>query len=244
MNIASNSDIDVSDPTTFNGDHEAIGLSPASSAFRSALDLKLTRLQRDVLRMGALVESSCLLAREALCDRNIDAAKHLKKHDKQVDQLYRQIEVDCVNLITLEAPVTRDLRLVSALMQMIRDLERIGDYAKDIGEVSLKLFPYPVHGTMDQIQIMLDRCRSMVAMSLLSLSELDVNAGHEIKKKDDVVDDDYDRLYELLVQTPPIAGNVEPTVLLVLVIRYLERIADHATNIGRRVVFVVTGERH
>ncbi len=193
--------------------------------------------------MGALVESSCLLAREALCDRNIDAAKNLKKHDKQVDQLYRQIEVDCINLITLEAPVTQDLRLVSALMQMIRDLERIGDYAKDIGEVSLRLFPYPAHGAMDQIQVMLDRCRSMVALSLLSLSELDVEAGREIKEKDDVVDDDYERLYELLVQGP-VSRSVEPTVLLVLVIRYLERIADHATNIGRRVVFVVTGERH
>ncbi|MEM9806636.1 MAG: phosphate signaling complex protein PhoU [Cyanobacteria bacterium P01_D01_bin.56] len=214
-----------------------------TATFRSALDLKLTRLQRDVLRMGALVESSCLLAREALCDRNIDAARNLKVHDKQVDQLYRQIEVDCINLITLEAPVTRDLRLVSALMQMIRDLERIGDYAKDIGEVSLKLFPYPPHGAMDQVQVMLDRCRSMVAMSLLSLSELDVQAGHEIKQKDDVVDDDYDRLYELFVQTPPTTSTIEPTVLLVLVIRYLERIADHATNIGRRVVFVVTGER-
>ncbi|MEM7795001.1 MAG: phosphate signaling complex protein PhoU [Cyanobacteria bacterium P01_C01_bin.118] len=221
-------------------DSQPFGAAPT---FRSALDLKLTRLQRDVLRMGALVESSCLLAREALCDRNIDAAKSLKKHDKQIDQLYRQIEVDCINLITLEAPVTRDLRLVSALMQMIRDLERIGDYSKDIGEVSLKLFPYPPHDAMDQVQVMLDRCRSMVALSLLSLSELDAEAGMEIKEKDDVVDDDYDRLYDLFVQTPAMGSNIEPTVLLVLVIRYLERIADHATNIGRRVVFVVTGER-
>ncbi|MEO0352622.1 MAG: PhoU domain-containing protein, partial [Cyanobacteria bacterium P01_A01_bin.15] len=74
------------------------------------------------------------------------------------------------------------------------------------------------------------------------LSELDVEAGLEIKQKDDVVDDDYERLYTLLVQAP-ISSSAEPTVLLVLAIRYLERIADHATNIGRRVVFVVTGER-
>lgn len=239
MNTASSS-IDSISPTASNHPSKSSG---GSSKFRSALDLKLTRIQRDVLRMGALVESSCLLAREALCDRNIDAAKSLKQHDKQVDQLYRQIEVDCVNLITLESPVTRDVRLVSALMQMIRDLERIGDYAKDIGEVSLKLFPYPIHDAMEQIKVMLDRCRSMVALSLLSLSELDVEVGREIKEKDDVVDDDYERLFALLAQTP-VAGTVEPTVLLVLVIRYLERIADHATNIGRRVVFVVTGERH
>ncbi|MDV3348788.1 phosphate transport system regulatory protein PhoU [Leptolyngbyaceae cyanobacterium CCMR0082] len=240
MNTAS-SDVESINPTVSNNIEQPLNVSPT---FRSALDLKLTRLQRDVLRMGALVESSCLLAREALCDRNIDAAKNLKKHDKQVDYLYRQIEVDCINLITLESPVTRDVRLVSALMQMIRDLERIGDYAKDIGEVSLKLFPYPPHDAIEQIQVMLDRCRSMVALSLLSLSELDVDAGREIKEKDDVVDDDYERLFDLLVQSPTAASNVEPTVLLVLVIRYLERIADHATNIGRRVVFVVTGERH
>lgn len=240
MNTTS-SGIDDINSTVSNVVGSSVGVS---SPFRSVLDLKLTRLQRDVLRMGALIESSCLLAREALCDRNIDAARNLKIHDKQVDQLYRQIEVDCINLITLESPVTQDMRLVSALMQMIRDLERIGDYAKDIGEVSLKLFPYPTHGAMDEIQIMLDRCRSMVALSLLSLSELDVNAGREIKEKDDVVDDDYDRLFELLVQTSVSGGNIEPTVLLVLVIRYLERIADHATNIGRRVVFVVTGERN
>ena len=238
MNPASSS-VDGSDALKLNRDNQAVAVA---STFRSALDLKLTRLQRDVLRMGALVETSCLFAREALCDRNIDAAKRLKKHDKQVDQLYRQIEVDCINLITLESPVTRDLRLVSALMQMIRDLERIGDYAKDIGEVSLRLFPYPTHQAMDQVQVMLDRCRSMVALSLMSLSEMDVEAGNEIKIKDDVVDDDYDRLYDIFVQSP-VAGSVEPTVLLVLVIRYLERIADHATNIGRRVVFVVTGER-
>lgn len=239
MNTASSS-VGQDDSTVLGVKKQSLG---GSAQVRSALDLKLTRLQRDVLRMGALVESSCLLARAALCDRNIDAANQLKLHDKQVDQLYRQIEVDCINLITLEAPVTQDLRLVSALMQMIRDLERIGDYSKDIGEVSLKLFPYPTHDAMDQVKVMLDRCRSMVALSLLSLSELDADAGREIKSKDDVVDDDYDRLYDIIVQTP-MAGSVEPTVLLVLVIRYLERIADHATNIGRRVFFVVTGERH
>lgn len=227
-------------PSDKSGKPDELNLSSFS---RPSLERKLMRVQRDVLRMGALVENSCLLAKEALCDRNLDAARKLKPHDKNIDQLYRQIEMDCVNLITLEAPVTQDLRLVSALTQMIRDLERIGDYSKDIGEVALKLFPYPVHDCMGQIETMLDRCRSMVALSLMSLSELNVEAGYEIKEKDDVVDDDYDRIYNLLVQTPTNSPTIEPTVLLVLVIRYLERIADHATNVGRRVVFVVTGER-
>lgn len=210
---------------------------------RPSLDRKIMRIQHDVLRMGALVENSCLLAREALCDRSLESARKIPAQDKQIDRLYRQIEVDCVNLLNLEAPVTQDLRLVSTFMQMIRDLERIGDYTKSIGNAAVQLFPYPVPDCMDQVQVMLDRCRSMVALCLISLSELDPVAGREIKRKDDVVDDDYARLYQHLVKAPCETGIVEPIVLMVLVIRALERIADHATNVGRRVTYVVTGER-
>ncbi|MEO0539772.1 MAG: phosphate signaling complex protein PhoU [Cyanobacteria bacterium P01_A01_bin.105] len=210
---------------------------------RPSLERRLRRVHRDMLRMGALVEQSCLLAKEALCDRNLESAKQLKPHDKVIDQLYRQIEVDCINILSLESPVTQDLRKISAFVQMIRDLERIGDYAKDIGDVAIKLFPYPVHECMPTVQVMLDRCRSMVALCLAALSEFDAAAGAEIKQKDDLVDDDYDQLYEQLVQTPMAVTTMEPVVLLVLVIRYLERIADHATNVGRRVTFIITGER-
>lgn len=212
-------------------------------SLRTTFERQLRRVQRDVLRMGALVEYSCILAREALCDRNLEAAQQLVAHDKQIDQFYRQIELDCINLLTLQAPVTQDLRLISAFMQLVRDLERIGDYAQDIGEVAITLFPYPHHPCMDRIQTMLDRCRSMVAMSLVALSNLDAERGLEIKQKDDAVDADYAELYNLLAHQRDLPGLVEPVVLLVLVIRYLERIADHATNIGKRVAYIVTGER-
>ena len=91
---------------------------------------------------------------------------------------------------------------------------------------------------------MLDRCRAMLAMSLESLIHLDAELGQGIKHKDDLVDMDYETLYESLVRSPLRAGEtVESIVLLVLVIRYLERMADHATNIGNRVVYIVTGKR-
>ena len=214
-------------------------LSPS----RPSLDRRLIRIQRDVLKMAALVEDSCLLARSALCRRDLEAAKKIPIQDKQIDAFYRQIEVDCTNLLGLEAPVTQDLRLVSAFMQMVRDLERIGDYSKSIGSLAIKLFPHPVHDCMGEIETMFDRCRSLVALCLRSLSELDPEAGRSIKQKDDLVDDDYDRLYEQLVNTSCTVGSVEPIVSLVLVIRSLERIADHATNVGKRVTYVVTGER-
>lgn len=200
-------------------------------------------MQRDVLRMGALVENSCLLARKALFERDLEAAKQLVIQDKQVDQLYRQIEVDCVNLMALQAPVSQDLRLLSAVMQMIRDLERIGDYAQDLGEVAIKLFSHPTHPCMERIQTMCDRCRAMLAMSLEALADLDAAAGLEVKLRDDAVDSDYEAVYSQLAHQTNVPGSVEPIVLMVLVIRYMERMADHATNIGKRVAYIVTGQR-
>jgi len=234
------SERDYSDADRHNLNNSPEWLSPVS---RPGLDRRLIRLQRDVLKMGALVENSCLLAREALCDRNLDAAKKIPVQDKQIDALYRQIEVDCTILLSLEAPVTQDLRLVSAFMQMVRDLERIGDYTKSIGNSAIKLFTYPVHDCMSEIETMLDRCRSMVALCLRCLSELNSEAGIELKIKDDIVDDDYDRIYQQLIAAQPVNGSIEPIILMVLVIRALERIADHATNVGKRVTYVVTGER-
>lgn len=215
----------------------------SSQPTRIQFERQLRRVQRDVLRMGALVENSCWLARKALFEQDLDAPHQIALQDKQIDHLYRQIELDCVNLIALQSPVTRDLRLLSALMQLIRDLERIGDYAEDLGEIAVKLFAYPVHPCMGRVQIMLDRCRAMLAMGLAALSDMDAESGLDIKLKDDAVDSDYESLYNLLARQTDVQGSIEPFILLVLVIRHLERMADHATNIGNRVAYIVTGQR-
>ena len=217
--------------------------SSSQNTTRTHFERQIKGVQQDVLRMGALVESSCWLARRALLERDLDAATAVDLQDKRIDQLYRQIEIDCVNLMALQSPVSQDLRLLSALMQLVRDLERIGDYATDIGELAVKLFPYPESAIMERVGLMLDRCRAMVALSLESLSNLDLEAAKAIKHKDDAVDTDYEELYTCLVQTPDLNQGVEPIVIIVLVIRCLERIADHATNVGNRVVYIVTGKR-
>ncbi|AFY65165.1 phosphate signaling complex protein PhoU [Geitlerinema sp. PCC 7407] len=220
--------------------------SPADDSQRTRVhfDRQVRRLQRDVLRMGALVENSCWLAYQALFDQDLEAADKLGPHDKQVDQLYRQIELDCVSILALQAPVTQDLRLLSAIMQLVRDLERIGDYAQDLGDIAIKLFAYPVHPCMEQVQTMFDRCWAMLAMSLAALSDLDAQSGLDVKERDDMVDSDYETLYDVLAHQSDVQGSVEPIVLMVLAIRYLERMADHATNIGQRVAYIVTGQRH
>ncbi|MGV0026368.1 phosphate signaling complex protein PhoU [Phormidesmis priestleyi] len=210
---------------------------------RIHFERQLKRIQRDVLRMGALVENSCCLARQALFEQDLGAPQRIVTQDKQIDRLYKQIELECVNLIALQSPVAQDLRLLSALMQLVRDLERIGDYAKNLGDVAVRLFPYPVSPHMGEIRMMFDRCRAMLAMSLAALSNLDAESGLEVKLKDDAVDSDYENLYTVLAHQSDIQGVVEPIVLLVLLIRHLERMADHATNIGKRVAYIVTGQR-
>jgi len=217
--------------------------SSSSNSERLHFERSLRRLEQDVLRMGALVENSFRLSHKALFSQNLEAAQALPLLDKQIDRYYRQIELDCASLMTLEAPVAQDLRLLSAFMQLVRDLERIGDYAEDLAEIAIKLLPYPPHACLPQIEVMSHHAQAMLATSLVALADLDANAGRSIKELDDKVDTAYDTLYHTLAHQQDIKGIVEPILLLALVIRHLERMADHATNIGQRVTYIVTGHR-
>jgi phosphate transport system protein len=193
--------------------------------------------------MGALVEESFRLSHQSLFQQDLTAAGKVKVLDKQIDRYYRQIESDCSILMTLQSPVAQDLRLLSAFMQLVRDLERIGDYAKDLTEIAIKLLAYPPHFCLPEISDMSHHAQLMLAVSLVALTELDADAGEKVKKLDDTVDDAYDSLYHTLAFQRDIKGVVEPIVLLALVIRHLERMADHATNIAQRVSYIVTGKR-
>ena len=216
---------------------------PTPSSERTLLRRQIRRLEQDVLRMGALVETAFRLGHQALFDRDLEAAKAIPALDKQVDRFYRQIELDCATLMTLQSPVAEDLRLLSAFMQLVRDVERIGDYAENLGEIAIKLFPYPPHPCLVEMEEMSRTAQAMFAMSLAALSDLDAEAGRQVKGKDDVVDDAYDRLYQTLAFQRDVKGVVEPIILMALAIRHLERMADHATNVGQRVAYIVTGQR-
>ncbi len=209
---------------------------------RGEFERQMHRLEQDSLRMGALVENSFLLAHAALFERDLESATRIDAQDRQIDQIYRQVEFDCIQLITLQSPVARDVRLLSALMQLIRDIERIGDYAENLGDIAIKLFPYPPLPYLGELEIMSNRCRAMLAMSLEALANLDENIGLEIKEKDDAVDNDYQHIYDLLAAQKSLGEPIEPVMLMVLAIHHLERMADHATNVGLRVAYIVTGK--
>jgi phosphate transport system protein len=211
---------------------------------RKQFDLQVKAIQNDVLRMGALVERSCWLANQALINREIALADDLAKQEKKIDKLYRQIEVNCLQFIALQSPVATDLRLIGSLMQMIRDLERIGDYAEDLVEISVKLFPYEKSKYLPDVEQMLMTTRSMLSMVLAALTNLNAEEGLQIKQRDDEVDQGYQRIYDLLAaEQLQETEAVEPLLLIMLTIRAIERMADHTTNIGQRIAYVVTGHR-
>ncbi len=194
--------------------------------------------------MGALVEESFRMAHRSLFQRDIEIVNKIPLLDRKIDRFYHQIELECAELMALASPVAQDLRLLSAFMQMVRDLERIGDYAKDIGAISLKLFPYAEHACLPAIEQMSHNARAMLEASLVALANLDGTAGPVIHKLDDNVDRAYEDIYQILASQTDLQGTVEPTILMALTIRHLERMADHATNIAFRVTFIVTGSRN
>lgn len=204
----------------------------------------LKKLEQDVLRMGTLVEDSFRLSHQALFERQLEAVEKVALLDKRIDQYYRQIESDCSSLMILQSPVAQDLRFLSACMQLVRDLERIGDYSKDLAEIAIRSFLYTPHDCIKEIEQMSHHAQFMLATSLVALADLDGEVGRQIKQLDDTVDDAYDRVYQILAFQKDLKGVVEPILLMGLTIRHLERMADHATNIGQRVSYIVTGLRN
>ncbi|TVQ62468.1 MAG: phosphate transport system regulatory protein PhoU [Spirulina sp. DLM2.Bin59] len=220
-----------------------LSTSASPSPHTTQLERALKQLSQEVLRMGTLVEQSCRLGHQALFAQDFEAIAALTPIESQIDRYYRDIELECARLMTLQRPVAQDLRLLSAFMQLVRDLERIGDYAQDLTELALKLYNYPPHPCLGEIEQMSQQAQGMLAVSLVALADLDPGAGAELKVMDDTIDDAYDRLYQILAQARDLQGVVEPILLMVLAMRHIERMADHATNIGQRVAYIVTGQR-
>ena len=221
-----------------------MGLSNHIIGDGTQLQKRTSEVAQDVLRMGALVEESFRYSHQALVNGQLDAVEIINSGEREIDRYYKHIEMKCASILTLQSPVAQDLRILSAFMQLVRDLERIGDYAQDLGEIALKLALYPSHPCMPEIGIMSKQAQMMLAQAMIALTELDSEAGERIKQLDDTVDYAYEKLYKTLAYQKDIKGFAEPIILLSLAIRHLERMADHATNRAQRVSYIVKGERN
>ena len=209
---------------------------------RNLFDSQLNTLHRKLIEMGSACETAIDLAVRALLEGNADIAHEAASHDREIDQMERDIEAICLKMLLQQQPVARDLRQISAAMKIITDMERIGDQAEDIGEI-VPFLNGRTGTECEDIRLMAETAQQMVRSSIDAYVNQDMTLVKKVIDMDDIVDDAFDRTKETLIHM--ISSNREDgqyCLDLLMIAKYLERIGDHATNIAEWVAFSITGQ--
>ena len=210
---------------------------------RADLDRQLNQLQQEVTSLAGIVEKATLRAIDALKTRDLAESRQVIKEDDYIDQKRYEVEERCVDLIATQQPMAGDLRNIIALMHISVELERMGDYAEGISKISLLMGPNPPLKPLIDIPKMSDRATLMLRNSIDALVSRDVIKANQVLLDDDEVDALYDRVYrDLLVFMTEDPNTIERATYLLWIAHDLERIADRATNIAERVIYLVTGK--
>ena len=209
---------------------------------RAKFDEQLHMLNQEMMHMGSMIEDKIQKAIEALIGQNSALAKEIMEADNEVDREQKKIENICFNLL-MQQPVARDLRVISAAMKMVTDMERIGDHAADISEMTVMMASEPYAVDLSDIKKMASETVLMLIQSIEAYVEKDMLKAQSVIDHDDIVDELFEEVKTTLIDF--IAENkgaqgVE-AIDLIMVAKYLERIADHATNIAEWVEFSITG---
>jgi len=207
------------------------------------LQRETDRLKRKILALGAMVEESLRLAFQAIEQRDAAKARKVIATDMLIDQNEVEIEEECLKILALYQPVAGDLRFVAAVIKINSELERIGDLAENIAKRALDLldeYPVPAPAT---VAVLVDRTGTILEHALDALVRQDSGMARDVMAADNEIDDLYrqllDELKTILRDDPE---HLDAIVLLFSVARYLERLADHATNIAEDVLYMVEGE--
>ena len=208
---------------------------------RSRFDEQLSLLNKKMIEMGAECEELIALVAKALLNGDIEGARKAKEQGREIDQMEREIESICLKLLLQQQPVAKDLRVISAALKMITDMERIGDQAEDIAEIITFLDGRTGEECHD-IRLMAEATIKMVTDSIDAYVKQDLELAKSVSDHDDVVDDAFDRVKQTLIKM--ISENTadgEYALDLLMIAKYFERIGDHAVNIAEWVEFSVTG---
>ena len=211
---------------------------------RADFDNDLRLLEEDLLRMGEMVEDSIDRALDALAKRDLESSAQVVRDDDNLDRMQVEIEEKCIELIATQQPMAVDLRSLVTVLSVVSDLERMGDYAEGIGKISLLMGEEPPIKPLIDIPLMAGKAKAMMRGSLESLVNRDVELAAQVSVDDDEVDSLYDQVYrELLTYMIQDPHNVQRATYLLWVAHDLERLADRATNIAERVIYLVTGQQ-
>jgi phosphate transport system protein len=212
---------------------------------RAKFDEQLLQLNNMLIEMGALTETAIDLASRAMKEQNIVLAKEVLSYEQEIDQKEKDIEDLCLKLLLRQQPVARDLRLISAVLKMITDIERIGDQAADIAELVIMLADSPYIKKLEHIPQMALATMKMVTESVNAFVKRDLNLAEAVIKYDDKVDTLFDLVkFDLIKLIRANAANSEQAVDLLMIAKYFERIGDHAVNVAEWIVFAITGKHN
>lgn len=209
---------------------------------RKTFDAELQELNYEMINMSAAAEDAIDVVTESLSSSDDDAAKAAIEMTKSMDQMERDIENRCLRLLLQQQPVARDLRTISAALKMVTDLQRIGDQCANIAEISLLLQQQKQDRTLLDIRTMSQKASIMVKRSIFAYVNRDDEAARAVIALDDEIDEFFrtikGELVELIVENREAADQA---IDLIIIAKYLERIADHAVNIAQWAIFCVTG---
>ena len=214
---------------------------------RTQYDSDLAALKEALAAMGQHAADAVEDALEALCTADADAAALISKGDGRINNMERDIEHRCMILLLRQQPVAGDLRRISTAMKAVTDVERIGDHAADIAEIIPHLVIVRKEGdpAVSQAIQMGKKAHQMILDALAALTAEDESAALKVIQADDEVDYDFNAIKKTLAQEIAAApAKVDAALDLLMVIKYLERIGDHAVNLAEWVEFVRTGRYH
>lgn len=210
---------------------------------REAFDQELDRLEREVLLMASLVEEAITESVETLRTRDMIGSRRVIAQDQAINEKRFEIEADCLVAIATQQPMATDLRTLAAILHIITELERMGDYAKGIARINLMIGQQPLIKPLIDIPRMAEQARSMLHQAVEAFVRRDVEKARSIPKQDDVIDGLYNQVYrELMTYVIGDPKHIDQANSLLWAAHNLERTGDRVTNICERVVFTVTGE--
>lgn len=211
--------------------------------YRTHFDSELDNLKLDLIKMGDEVIKNIHSALHSFVEMNTDLAEQIIKDDKIVNDYEHEIEQECLRIILREQPVARDLRLITSVLKMITDLERIGDHAADISKLTVFSETKFNNFHVKQVKLMVDVSEEMIRLSLDSFVNSDMNTAQKVIDMDDIVDDYFNEVKQIVAEAIR-ENNIDAdyAIYVMMVTKYLERIGDHAVNIAEWVIFSITGE--
>ncbi|NLW42653.1 MAG: phosphate signaling complex protein PhoU [Tissierellia bacterium] len=210
---------------------------------RVSFERQLNEMHDKLVEMFSFVEKSLKDSSKALVTKDKDLAREIIKRDKITDEMERNIELICTQIILRQQPVASDLRRITSTLKIITDLERIGDQTEDIAEIVLMMSDDPLDRDLPIINDMYEVVTEMLKQAIDSFIVSNIDLALEVKKKDDIVDDLFDQAKDKIIDS--IKDNTQDpsqAVDLLQIAKYLERIGDHSENIVEWVIYTHTGE--